>query len=104
MYMIAGLGNPGRKYEHTRHNSGFDVVDENNGNNTMYMSVLKMTPEEFDEYMKQSQQLWYKTETDQEVKYEASDEYNNETIIYNKEKEIFIYENDFSEAALNAVG
>ena len=28
MYMIAGLGNPGRKYEHTRHNSGFDVVDE----------------------------------------------------------------------------
>ncbi len=28
MYMIAGLGNPGRKYEHTRHNSGFDVIDE----------------------------------------------------------------------------
>lgn len=84
--------------------NGFDVVDENNGNNTMYMSVLKMTPEEFDEYMMQNQQLWYKTETDQEVKYEASDEYNNETIIYNKEKEIFIYENDFSEAALNAVG
>lgn len=84
--------------------NGFDVVDENNGNNTMYMSVLKMTPEEFDEYMMQNQQLWCKTETDQEVKYEASDEYNNETIIYNKEKEIFIYENDFSEAALNAVG
>ena len=27
MYMIAGLGNPGRKHEATRHNIGFDVID-----------------------------------------------------------------------------
>lgn len=27
MYIIAGLGNPGRKYEHTRHNTGFDALD-----------------------------------------------------------------------------
>ena len=27
MYVIAGLGNPDKKYEHTRHNVGFDVID-----------------------------------------------------------------------------
>lgn len=27
MYLIAGLGNPTSKYEKTRHNAGFDVID-----------------------------------------------------------------------------
>lgn len=27
MYIIAGLGNPGQKYAHTRHNAGYEAID-----------------------------------------------------------------------------
>ncbi|HRV31831.1 MAG TPA: aminoacyl-tRNA hydrolase, partial [Kiritimatiellia bacterium] len=28
MWLVMGLGNPGRNYEHTRHNAGWLVLDE----------------------------------------------------------------------------
>ena len=35
--------------------NGFDVVDDNNGNNTFWISVLRMTPEEFALYEKKTE-------------------------------------------------
>jgi peptidyl-tRNA hydrolase, PTH1 family len=41
MYIIAGLGNPGRQYENTRHNAGFDVVDYLADKNNIIVNKIK---------------------------------------------------------------
>ena len=41
MYVIAGLGNPGKKYENTRHNMGFRVIDAIAANNNIKVNKIK---------------------------------------------------------------
>ncbi len=41
MYLIAGLGNPGREYEMTRHNIGFEVIDYISDNLGVKVKKLK---------------------------------------------------------------
>ena len=41
MYIIAGLGNPSSKYEHTRHNVGFDAIDYIADKNGIKVDTLK---------------------------------------------------------------
>lgn len=50
MYLVAGLGNPGREYEGTRHNTGFDVINymsEKMGFNVSKIKFKGLTGETF---------------------------------------------------------
>lgn len=41
MYLIVGLGNPGKDYEETRHNVGFDILDLVSQKYNIHMSRIK---------------------------------------------------------------
>ena len=41
MYLIVGLGNPGKEYEHTRHNIGFDAIEEIASRNNISLNKMK---------------------------------------------------------------
>ena len=83
-------------YEERYYTNGFNVVDDNNGNNTFYISVLKMTPDEFKGLLPQMGVYGEKRVEGSLEIYDGSDELNNTTITYDNEKEIFIEEIRFT--------
>jgi len=61
MFLITGLGNPGSKYELTRHNIGFLVIDEITKNLSLKTSINKSTF--ISELVKSSDTLFAKPQT-----------------------------------------
>ena len=56
MYLIVGLGNPTAKYEKTRHNAGFDVIDA-----IADKEKIEPTDKEYEaEYKKMAESYGYK--------------------------------------------
>lgn len=67
MKLVAGLGNPGKKYEKTRHNVGFMILDE-------FIKSIKQTWRE----SKKAKALYCKTEIDkQEIEFLKPTTYMN---------------------------
>lgn len=89
-YIIAGLGNPGRKYEKTRHNAGFEAIDILAGRMGIELKKLKFHSLIADAMVGQKRCLLMKPQTmmnnSGEAIYEAASYYNipdeNIIIIY----------------------
>ena len=106
------------KFEATNHSSGcgsteyvfcngFTAVDDdNNGNNTCYIEVVKANPEEFKWFMALFDEGSFKVTKNGSVEeYKLKDALQTEIISYNKDDQILKIEIRFNtEAAKNAVG
>jgi len=70
-YLIVGLGNPGKQYENTRHNIGFDVLDELARRYSLEFSKTEHRARTADGLIKQKRVLLAKPQTFMNVSGEA---------------------------------